>query len=67
MTTEELYQHAKFGKNHPEKASGGQRAAGQILSALESIDWQDALYYFSAEEIADLLKLISANPPQSER
>lgn len=59
MTTEELYQQAVIGKEYPDTASGGQRAAGQILRQLEAIDWEEALYYFDTEEVAELVKLVA--------
>ena len=60
MTTEELYQQAVIGKEYPDTASGGQRAAGRVLEQLEGIDWEDTLYYFDVEEVAELVKLVAA-------
>ena len=59
MDAYQLYEQATFGKDHPGKASGGQRSAGQILQQLEGIDWRDALYYFELEDIAELLKIVA--------
>ncbi len=66
MDANELYRQATFGKDHPGKASGGQRSAGQILQQLEGIDWRDALYYFELDEIVELMKIVAKKSSEDE-